>query len=335
MRSSSGGMFVLLAQQVIERGGVVFGVVFDKEWQLHHVAASTMEDVYPMMGSKYVQSRIENTYNEARKYLREGRQVLFSGTSCQIAGLKTFLNKDYDNLLAVDVICHGTPSPSVWKRYLEEMKYNAACKAAAGKNTVLSSSLKEMPSIEGISFRDKYVSGWKKYCFVVWGSSAHRADENSVLSSGKHFENPFMRGFLSNIYLRPSCYACRAKGGACGSDITLADFWGIGNILPEMDDDKGASLVIPHTDKGRIAIEALRHLDIVEVPAEQALRGNPSYFRPVAIPNTRARFYESFMQDASVISLVERSLHVPRWRALSRRIKGLVKRVVKRIIGRK
>ena len=146
MNSSSGGVFLPLAREVIKQGGVVFGAVYDEQWEVHHVYAERIEDVYPMMGSKYLQSRIENTYKEAETFLKQGREVLFVGSPCQIAGLRTFLrNKEYPNLLAVDFLCHGVPSPGVWRRYLAETygeydaKEQSRRQATAGKNTVLSS----------------------------------------------------------------------------------------------------------------------------------------------------------------------------------------------------
>lgn len=166
LRSSSGGIFILLAEYIIKQGGVVFGARFDENWEVEHAYAETLEDLEPLMRSKYVQSRIGNTYKVAEQFLKQGRQVMFVGTSCQIAGLKKFLRKEYENLLAVDFICHGVPSPGVWRRYLEEIKSHRS--VAVGGDTTLSSSLKFMPVISDINFREKQLGGysWKKYGFV-------------------------------------------------------------------------------------------------------------------------------------------------------------------------
>lgn len=144
MNSSSGGVFLPLAREVINQGGVVFGAVYDESWEVRHVYAEKIEDVYPMMGSKYLQSKIENSFKDAERFLKQGREVLFVGSPCQIAGLRTYLrNKQYPNLLAVDFLCHGVPSPGVWRRYLAEtysggsLKEKCRLQAAAGKNTVL------------------------------------------------------------------------------------------------------------------------------------------------------------------------------------------------------
>ncbi len=139
MASSSGGVFIALAREVIGRGGVVFGAVFDEKWEVKHACAETLEDVRPMMGSKYVQSRIGDSYCQAERFLKAGRKVLFTGSPCQVAGLHAYLRKDYTNLLSVDFLCHGVPSPGVWRQYLGETFYSAR-RAAAGKNSVLSCS---------------------------------------------------------------------------------------------------------------------------------------------------------------------------------------------------
>lgn len=246
MESSSGGIFTLLAENIIDDGGVVFGARFDDKWEVVHDYTETKAGLAAFRGSKYVQSRIGNTFRQAESFLKEGRKVLFSGTPCQIKGLKLYLRKDYDNLLTVDFICHGVPSPGVWRQYLDETFRKPDRRAGRGKNTVLSSP-KDISVITGISFRDKKL-GWKKFSFVVRGKSAGQADKNSVLLSDIHQNNVYMKAFLSDLILRPSCYGCRAKGGRSGSDITIADFWGIQNIMPDFDDDKGVSLVLWYSD---------------------------------------------------------------------------------------
>ena len=141
--SSSGGLFLPLAKSIINEGGIVFGADYDSNWEVHHVGVENVSGLYALMMSKYLQSRIENTYKEAEKFLKCGRKVMFVGTPCQIAGLHGFLrHKVYPNLLTIDVVCHGAPSPGVWRQYLaetysEEEFIKSRLKAAAGKNTVL------------------------------------------------------------------------------------------------------------------------------------------------------------------------------------------------------
>lgn len=291
LKSSSGGVFSLLATAIIEEGGVVFGVKFDDDWQPVFGYAETVEELEPFRGSKYVQAVVGNAYIDARTFLKQGRKVLFSGTSCQIAGLKRFLKTEYENLLTVDVVCHGAPSPMVWEQYLQEIKMSDR-REDRGKNTVLSSS-KEIPVITGISFRDKNL-GWQKYSFVVWGESAI-GGQNSVLLSDMHRENRFMQAFLSDLILRPSCYVCKAKAGSSGSDITIADYWGVSKFHPEMDDDKGTSLVLVNTKNGGYWTDrVLPQLEYVESDYSYGLAGNPSIEKSVKVPKYRKYYWKKF-----------------------------------------
>lgn len=301
LRSSSGGTFILLAEHIIKQGGVVFGARFDSNWEVEHCYAETIEELEPLMRSKYVQSKIGNTYKEAEQFLRDGRLVMFVGTSCQIVGLKRFLRKEYDNLLAVDFICHGVPSPGIWRKYLEEIKSSRS--EAAGKNTVLSLSLKSVPVITGINFREKQLGGygWKKFGFVVQSKSPSKGDKNSVLLSSIFNENIFMKGFLANLYLRPSCYKCKAKNGAANSDVTIADFWGIQRFHPKFDDDKGVSVVIIHSDKGKGLIKELSsRLNILDSNLNEATLPNPAYYRSCKVPEKYSLFWYMYESTKSV-----------------------------------
>lgn len=277
--SSSGGFFTLLADAVIDDGGVVFGARFDTDWSVVHDFTETHEGLQAFRGSKYLQSRIGNTFQLAEKFLKAGRKVLFSGTPCQIAGLKRYLHKDYENLLAVDFVCHGVPSPLVWKKYLEE--------TIAREHKL---------KIDAISFRNKDL-GWKKYSFALTLSGVTNGGEkNTVLLSTIFPENEYMQAFLADFSLRPSCYACPAKGGKSGSDLTIGDFWGIEKIAPEIDDDKGCSLVIVHTDK------KINRWSNNSILSEFSLRqdpfkGNPSYYTSPYQPVNRAFFFSQFRKN--------------------------------------
>lgn len=250
LQSSSGGIFTLLAEQVINEGGVVFGARFDESWQVIHDYAETLEGLASFRGSKYVQSRIGDTYQQAEAFLKQGRQVLFTGTPCQIAGLRRFLRKEYDNLLAVDFVCHGVPSPLIWRKYLSEVSQSHST-----------------ASITSVSFRDKSNS-WKRYHVKV-------CYNNGECLSQPFYDNLFMRGFLADIYLRPSCYACPAKSGKSGADITLADYWGIEHVRPAIDDDKGVGLVLVNTAKGEQCLDEEK-VNLIETSYEEACAGNPS-----------------------------------------------------------
>lgn len=302
LKSSSGGIFSMIAQQVIDDGGVVFGAQFDSNFEVEHAYTDATEGISAFRGSKYLQSRIGNTYSEVRTLLQQGRKVLFTGTPCQIAGLRKFLGKQCDNpnLLTADVVCHGAPSPKVWRSYLD----NTFSANKAGKNTA-DLSQNARADLSAIAFRDKS-TGWKKYGFFVLGSSALTADENSVFSSlntensSKVLlhetldKNLFMQVFLKDLCLRPACHRCPAKAGRSGSDITLGDYWGIGNHHPELDDDKGTSLLVANTAKGAEIISKLG-ANIVSTTYEQALAGNPALEHSAREHKFVAEFWKSFL----------------------------------------
>ena len=170
LASSSGGIFTLLAEKIIDEGGVVFGARFDARWEVVHDYTETKEGLAVFRGSKYVQSRLEDCYYKVKSFLQQGRKVMFSGTPCQIAGLKNYLRKDDDNLLTVDVVCHGVPSPKVWRMYLNEI-----IARKSKKNSVLSHHSNGKVKIQSIDFRSKS-SGWKRYSFAL-SSEPHACDK--------------------------------------------------------------------------------------------------------------------------------------------------------------
>ena len=240
MHSSSGGIFSFLSEQIINQGGVVFGAKFNDKWEVIHSYTDSIEKLRDFRGSKYVQSIIGTSYKKAEDFLIQGRKVLFSGTPCQIAGLKLYLQKDYQNLLTVDFICHGVPSPKVWKMYLEEI-----CEFKIGVSLSRYSNnpkRKTRYEIDNIEFRNKN-SGWKRFSvsFSLLDSNNYK---NNKCILEEFDKNLFMIGFLKNLYLRPSCHKCPVRDLKSGSDIKICDFWGIDNVLPDFDDNRGASAVI-------------------------------------------------------------------------------------------
>lgn len=233
-QSSSGGVFSLFATRIIQENGVVFGARFDENGEVKHDYTETLEGLAVFRGSKYVQSRIGNTYQKAESFLKSGKKVLFSGTPCQIAGLKRFLRKDYDNLITVDFICHGVPSPKIWRHYLK-----VTCnQLARGKDY----------EIKAINFRNKD-RGWKNFSFLLNLNVTGKTNKTLCEPAGN---NAYMKGFLGNLYLRPSCHYCAAKSGKSGSDITIADYWGVQKQNPSLNDDKGVSLAFYNTPKGNL-----------------------------------------------------------------------------------
>lgn len=281
--SSSGGIFTLLARQVISRGGVVFGAAWTEDHRsVHHIAVRTDAELAKLRGSKYLQSTIGNAYVLAEESLREGEYVLFSGTPCQIEGLRQFLSKEYDTLLCVDLVCHGVPAPGVWRRYLAECVEKMQAQAT------------------GVTFRDKS-TGWKSYCITL-------SFENGEKLCLPVSEEPYMRAFLSNACLRPSCHDCRFKKRNRESDLTLADFWGIEEVCPQMDDDRGTSLVLIHSPAGAAAMDSIREqLRIEAVDTAAALHQNPSAVVSSGVHENRKAFLES-LDSMSFSAAVKRWL---------------------------
>lgn len=292
--SSSGGVFTVLAEKILSEGGVVFGARFNEHWDVIHDYCETLVGLAAFRGSKYVQSDMGDCYRLAEIFLKKGRKVLFSGVSCQIAGLHRFLRKEYENLLTVDVICHGVPSPLVWRKYVEAIQ---ACPLGIAGGKWILSSLNEIPVITSITFRDKS-TGWKKYSFSVRGHAGGQEELNTVFPPRTtkdeiifreiHHENLFMDGFLKNVYLRPSCYACPAKSGKAKSDITLGDFWGIENVIPKFDDDGGCSVVLLYKSE---LLPLLGGVRIEEVAYEEVRWGNPALEKSATCSVNRNYFF--------------------------------------------
>mgnify|MGYP003078124686 FL=1 len=324
--SSSGGVFISFAKRMIEEGGVVCGVVFDSRWMPHHVCAETLEDMRPMMGSKYVQSRTDKVYQECEVYLKSGRKVLFTGTPCQCSALHTFLrHKEYPNLLTIDVICHGVPSPGVWKEYLNEtFGEQSSCRrqAADGKNTVLNSSLNAKSPIGDIKFRDK-TDGWEKFRFVVRPTSASKADQNSVLLSEPLNVNLYMKGFLSDLYLRESCYQCPARPYKSFSDLTIGDFWGVDRLgYSHLNDHKGLSIMVVNTQKGEDSFDECKSdFNCVELSIDEAIKSNSNIITHKRVKKVKLiSKYQKYRKTMSLVDAVKKTTHVS---FVSRKMMGI------------
>lgn len=266
-KSSSGGIFTLLASKILEKNGVVFGASFTNEFMVEHIYVEKEEELYKLRGSKYLQSIIGDSYKQVKKFLEEGRYVLFTGTPCQVEGLMAYLNKKYEKLFTQDIICHGVPSPKVWKRYLEYRKIEDA----------------EEP-LE-INFRNKD-NGWKNYN-LKFRYKEHEYKNNQSMDK-------YMQAFLKNVSLRESCYNCSFKKINRLSDITLADLWGIEKINPEMFDDKGTSLVIVNSEKGKELFKEIQN-EVVkeEINLNEAIKYNPSMITSSKPDKNREEFFEN------------------------------------------
>lgn len=303
-QSSSGGVFSVLAEAVINQGGVVFGAAFDREFQVHHIGITSTDDLKFLRGSKYIQSRIEDTYKEIKEILKTDRKVYFSGTPCQVDGLKNFLGKEYDNLLTQDIICHGVSSPVVWEKYLNYVKD------------------KIHSDIKHITFRDK-TFGWNKYAVKIEG-------KNGTEEKSTFLENEMMKAYLRNVCLRPSCYNCPSKGLKRSSDITLADFWAVNDYIKGFDDNKGIDLVVCHSEKGaKFWKEVVPLLVCCEVDI-QAASGNFSMNCSSRLPKYRDDFMHS-LENHTFADAVKRYCSIP----LSERIYTKIKLGIKKVSRRK
>lgn len=295
IQSSSGGMFLPLAREVLRQGGQVFGVEFSEDFRsARHACASDAGGVKRFSGSKYIQSDTGRTYSMTKMFLENGVPVLYSGTPCQIAGLRKFLRKDYENLYTVDLVCHGVPSPGIWRRYMDE---------TAPEGTA------------SVNFRDK-VTGWKRFSLVMKDSSG------KVLFSQREDENVFMDGFLKNLYLRPSCYLCPARKGRSGSDLTIADYWHLKKTLPDFDDNTGVGLVLVNTAKGARLFDSV-DFERVETPYAPASAGNPAIendFRPL---KGREAFFRKAARAKRIVPLIRKYTRDPFALRLRKRLKKL------------
>lgn len=249
--SSSGGIFGAIAKFTLGKGGVVFGAAFDDNFGVEHIYVENEKDLPLIIGSKYAQSKIGSSYIDAERFLKSGRIVLFAGMACQIEGLKAYLGKEYENLITVDLICMGVPSPMVWDKYLsvyfkrEDIKY--------------------------INFKDKSI-GWNRFCV--------RIDTNNKSFTEVGMKNKFMRCMFEGLTLRPSCHSCPYKKAYRTSDITLADCWGAEKLVSkEMIDNRGLSTIVVHSKKGLEVVEGISsELKISETNFDRALENNENMY---------------------------------------------------------
>ena len=266
-QSTSGGAFSAIAEKIIDKNGIVYGVIFDKDFNVIHKGIENKEELYKFRNSKYVQSNLNNVFKEVKENLEKDRWVCFSGTSCQIEGLKNFLRKQYEKLLLVDVVCRAVPSPLIWKKYLKL-------------------KTQENKDIDKIYFRDK-LYGYKYSNFSVYDSQNNLRYHNGVES------DPYLRAFFSNICDRPSCYNCKFKKLNRESDITLWDCFNVEKYNSKLDDDKGTTRILANTVKGKRFVEELgvTH-NLEEIDVELATKNFLAMFQSVKYNSERSDFFE-------------------------------------------
>lgn len=267
MNSSSGGTVGAISKEILKNKGVVYGATLENK-EVKHIRVDDEKDIYKIMGSKYLQSKIGDCYTQVKEDLENNKNVLFTGTPCQIEGLKAYLNKEYKNLIALSIICHGVPSPKVFKKYLEEKEEQNKSK------------------IKNVSFRNKKF-GWHKYSV----SYEYENGKNELIP---FIEDYYMQGFLKNYYLRESCYNCQMRFDKKNSaDIIVGDFWGIENVFPEIDDDKGVSAVIVNSEIGLEIFNKIKEkVEYKETTFDDIIKSNPVLTSPTPYTKKEEKFYE-------------------------------------------
>lgn len=306
MKSSSGGIFSLLAEEIIGRGGAVVGPAFDGDLVLKHIIIENTHEIERLRGSKYIQSQIDDVYKKVKKMLEDDRYVLFTGTPCQVNGLLNFLGKDYEKLFTQDLICHGVPSAKVWETYLNRQ-------------------IEKYGEVEGniINFRSK-TDGWMNFSLTVPFKSGKILDEPKD-------RNAYLKAFLADICLRPSCYNCHNKGFPRNSDITLADFWAVKKLKPELFNDAGTSLIFLNTEKGA---ELFSHLKEKMISEEVELSSLKPYigsaYGSVSLNKNREKFMKR-LDGSDFGKISDKYSKDP----LSLRIKVFVAAIINKILGRK
>lgn len=267
IKSSSGGVASCIAKEILKDNGIVYGVTLDNN-VAKHIRINNEKDLYKIMGSKYVQSEIGDIFKNVKNDLDENKKVLFTGTPCQIEGLKSYLNKDYENLICISIICHGVPSPKILKKHIEEREKN------------------ENKKIDNINFRDK-TFGWHKFS-MLYGY------ENNECKIIPFLDDIFMQGFLKNYFLRESCYNCQMRFEKKNSaDIIIGDFWGIENVMPDIDDDKGISAIIVNSEKGKNTWEKIIDKVIFKKTTfNDILKANPVLTSSVKYTKLRQKFFD-------------------------------------------
>lgn len=308
-QSSSGGFFSQLADFVLSKEGVVYGAAFDDDFNVCHIRVDKITDLPKLRGSKYVQSRIGHTFSQCKNDLKEGKLVLFTGTPCQISALGHFLSKEYDNLIKVEVVCHGVPSPMLYQQYLKE--------------TIIQDI--EDRTITKVSFRTK-LGSWKKYFFTVEYEERGKIHEYRECIT----DSLYMKGFLNDLFIRPSCFECRAKNFSSGADFTIADFWGQEYTFPEFDDDKGVSAVFVNTIKAQRMFDYISVLTI-ERPFSDFIKYNPSLVKSPKKTLLYSRFWSLYGESNDVRSSIEETFHVDIFSRILHKFKIIFTQLLKNI----
>ena len=299
MNSSSGGVFTALSDTILKNGGKIYGADFDENMHLRHTSADTSEKRDRMRGTKYLQIDMSGVHRKIKADLDNNLQILFVGTPCQVNAVKSYIGEN-GNLYTADLICHGVPSPELWEKYIKyiEEKYNK-------KATYF-------------CFRNKDIA-WRRYSGRVTFKDGTIVENNRLL-------NAYCELFQYDLALRKACESCPFASIARVGDITLGDFWGIENILPEIDDNKGVSAVLVNTEKGEKLFNlAKNNLEIYEVTVEQITARQPNLSHP-SKRSTKADTFENDLNTLPFEKVLKKYTNVGVKRRLITLIKGVLKK---------
>ena len=294
-KSASGGMFIILARYVIEKNGIVFGVKYDENLNVVHDEAHTIEECEKFMGSKYVRSNCLNIYDKVKDYLEQDRWVLFTGTPCQCYALKLYLDKEYEKLITCEIICHGNPSPKVFKKYIHE-------KEKVNNKRIID-----------IKFRSKE-NGWANSTPIIVYEDKSKEEDVTLY-----------KAFMAELISRPSCYLCKFVDRNRASDFTIGDMWGIEEIRPDINDGKGVSLLVISSDKAKTILDEInKNIQLEKVDVNLAFAHN--HHKNVKENKKRGKFFKKIDNTDSIIRLMHRYSK----KSVIKRIKNKVKRIIKK-----
>lgn len=267
-KSTSGGIAYLISKKIIQENGIVVGCAYDNEMNANHICVENVEDLEKIRGSKYVTSNTNSTFTQIKESLNQGKKVFFTGCPCQVAGLKKYLGKDYENLITADIVCHGVPSQKIFKKYLNWLEEKIGDK------------------IINYTFRNKEKVGWGL------GFCAKIDTKNKTIYKNADFD-PYYTAFLNGKIYRECCYSCKYANVNRIGDITLADFWGIEKFDKNMYTPNGVSLVFANNEKGKNIIENIsENIEIKEYTQDQATKYNLNLVQPTKRPEDRDIIYK-------------------------------------------
>lgn len=314
---SSGGVFGLLAQEVLSAGGHVYGAAFDDNLKLVHRCATNVDELVPLMKSKYLQSNTSGSFVEVLKDVRSGRITLFAGTPCQCNAIRNAVGTKNDNLITVEVVCHGVPSQNLFDKTIAWIESKYSCR------------------VRSFSFRSKYKNALHPQAF------SYECLKNGKLKTvnGLHYQNPFYFGFQKYITLRPSCYRCKWARPERSADITLGDFWGIEKYIPSLDAKTGISQVIVNTEKGKKFFVTLEKKGLIwheDFPIEVAIENNGCLKSPTRLKPERELLFKA-LESESFDEVVNRHLKSKRqWIFdLYYGMPGFLRRIVRKLMDKR